>query len=329
MSEAHNAPQGEAAPQEAPQTEQQAPEEAPAQEYSESSQESAPETQEELSNAVDQAVEEGASEKEVRDMIREFELKVNGKKVKKKIDLTDEEALKRELQKAYAFQDKSQEVSELKKLYSQELERLKQDPWEVLQELEMNDDQLDELAAKRLQARLEQEQKSPEEREREQLQKEVEQYRKQLEQEKRRAEEAKMQQLAAEAESELTEQIEQAFDAHQSLPRNEKTVARIADAMLWAHENGFQDATVEDVIPAVEAQIKEEFNSLLDSLGDEGVEQYFGKKRLDRFRQKRLKDMRDKQKSLRKKEHETAKSAKSSDKPKKKIPMRDFFDSLG
>src|SRR5690554_5823586 len=70
-------------------------------------------TAEDLEAQVQEAVENGASKEEIKNMIKEFELKVNGKTVKTKIDLADEEAIKRELQKAYAFNDVSQKYSQL------------------------------------------------------------------------------------------------------------------------------------------------------------------------------------------------------------------------
>ena len=117
-----------------------------------SSTESSPETTEELQDAVEEAIEEGATEQEVANMIREFELKVNGKTFSKKIDLSDEDALRKEFQVAAAGRQSMQELAEIKKLYTQEIERLKNDPFSVLEELGLDGD---ELAEMRLQQRIE------------------------------------------------------------------------------------------------------------------------------------------------------------------------------
>ena len=74
-------------------------EEAPAEESQEYG-EAAPEGQ--LQDVVETALANGASEKEVKSLIREYQLKVNGKTINKKIDLSDENGLRNELQLAAA-----------------------------------------------------------------------------------------------------------------------------------------------------------------------------------------------------------------------------------
>jgi hypothetical protein len=89
----------------------------------------------ELQEAVEDAIANGASEKEVKNLIKEFQLKVNGKVINKTIDLSDENALKNELQLSAAARQAMQEAANLKKLYESEVNRLKQDPFSVLAEL--------------------------------------------------------------------------------------------------------------------------------------------------------------------------------------------------
>jgi len=80
-----------------------------------------------LQDVVETAIANGASEKEVKNLIKEFQLKVNGKVINKKIDLSDENALKNELQLSAAARQAMQEAANLKKLYESEVSRLKQD----------------------------------------------------------------------------------------------------------------------------------------------------------------------------------------------------------
>jgi len=250
--------------------------------------EAAPETAEELKDAVEDAIEEGATEEEVKDMIREFELKVNGKKKKVSIDLNDEKDLVRRLQMAEAGQEAMQSKKELEKMITQELMRAKQNPWDFLQELGLNPD---DLAEQRLTEKVEQLQKSPEQIERENLQRELEKARAELKKQQTAAEEAKTLQLQQEASAQLEQEMMEALEKHKNLPKTRKTMRRIADAMLWAMENGYEDVAVEDVIPAVEAEIKQEFNEFIAELPDEMMENYIGKKNLDRLRKKRLAEM--------------------------------------
>lgn len=245
-----------------------------------------PETVEELEEAVEQAQEDGASAEEIASMIKEFELKVNGKTINKKIDLSDEEAVKRELQKAYAGQQAMQKSAELEKIYAQEIERLKADPFSVLEELGLNPDELAEL---RIQQRIEEMKKSPEELAREQMQKELEEARQKLREQEDRAKEAEFAKMQEEAARALDEEISTALDAHTTLAASPYIVKKVADTMMWAMDNGFDDVTANDVLDTVEAEVKKEISSMMSQLPEEVMEAYLGQKNLDRLRQKRIK----------------------------------------
>lgn len=281
------------------------------------------ETTEELKEEINDAIEDGASKEEVENMIREFELKVNGKTINKKIDLNDEEALKRELQLAAAGRGAMQESAELKKLFEQEMDRLSKDPWDVLKDLGLDPDQ---LAEDRIRSKVEELKKSPEQLEKERMQKELEAARAELNRQKEQAEEIKFQQLLAKAEAELNDEINQSLESNTTLPKSADIRRRIAGAMEWAMENGFDDVKAEDVIPTVEAELKKEFNSIMESLGDDKFEEYVGKKNLEKFRQKRLSSM--KTNNINNIKSTNSKEQKKEE-PKKKVRMSDYFDKLG
>ena len=304
-------------------------EESVSEEGSEGSEESTTEVQaettEELKEEIQEAIEDGATEEEVEDMIREFELKVNGKTYKKKLDLSDEEAVKRELQKAYAGQLAMQEKKQLEKNYESEVQRLLQDPWAVLEELGLNPD---ELAYGRLQRAVEEEQKSPEQREKEALERELQKMREEREREKEEYEQAKFEQLQQEEAVKLENEISEALDAHERLPKSQKTVMRIADAMMWAMENGFEDVTAEDVIPSVEEEMREELREIFSDMPEDSFEEWIGKKNIERYRQKRLNSIKTASSEDIK---PTAKAveAKKEKKKKEKIKSKDYFRNLG
>lgn len=71
--------------------------------------------QAEFSEELENAIDEGATQAEIKQMIKEYELKVNGKTVKASLDLSNDEEVKKYLQKAHAFNDASQEASKYKK----------------------------------------------------------------------------------------------------------------------------------------------------------------------------------------------------------------------
>jgi len=249
------------------------------------SQEQVPTTEGELANAVDKAIEDGASEEEIKDMIREFEVKVNGKKRKVKVDLNDEEALKRHIQMAEAGKLSMQENAELKKFLESEAARAKQNPWDFLADLGLDPD---ELAEQRIAAKIEEMKKSPEQIEREKLQKELAEARAELERQQKQKEDAERIALQEKHAVELDKEITDVLAQHPTLPKSRKTVGRIADAMLWAMDNGWDDVSVADVIPSVEAEIKSEMNEFMSSLPEDFIEAYIGKNVMEKLRKSRL-----------------------------------------
>lgn len=287
-------------------------------------QESGPETQEELKEAVEEAVKDGASEKEVRDMIEEFELKVNGKTKKVKVDLNNKDDLKRRLQLAEAGRLAMQEKAELEKLVNEELMNAQKDPWKFLEQLGLNPD---DLAEQRIQSKIEEMKKSPEQLEREKMQRELEAARERLKKIEEEKHTAKMQQMEQKAAYQLDQEITDALAKETELPKSKKTVRRIADAMLWAMDNGYSDVTVADVIPSVKAEIQNELNDFMSSMPEELMEKYIGRKNIDRLRKKRLAAMRKAPKSQ-VKQVARPKTESESEGPKERVNSKDFFREL-
>lgn len=274
----------------------------------------------ELQEVVEEAKESGATAEEIKDLIKEFELKVNGKTVTKKINLNDEDELRRELQLAAAGRSAMQEAAELKRALSQEIERLRKDPFSVLRELEVD---VDELNEKYLQQKIEELKKSPEQLERENMQRELEEARRQLKDQEERVKRAEMEKLSEQAASQLDDEITNALKAHTELPNSEYTVKKIADIMLWAIDNGWDDVTVEDIIPTVKNEISKDISQILDGVPDEFLEAYLGKKTSQRLRDKRIK-------AAKKVENisniqKTSQKSETTSSPKQKIRVEDWM----
>ena len=286
------------------------------------------ETQEEFEQEVAEAIEDGATDEEIKSMVKKFQLKVNGKTVEREIDLSDDETVKRELQKAAAFQQTAQEAAELKKMYEQEIRRLQNNPWEVLQELGLNPEELNE---KFLEERITELKKTPEQIEREKMERELSEARKRLKDIEEQENQRKEQELISQAEAELEEEIIAALDSHKTLPPTQKTMARIADALMYAmeyaEENGYDpnSVSVSDVIPHVEDEYRNEMRSLLDNAPEQMLEEYIGKQNIERLRKKRVSAVKQNPKQVVK---PTAKSAKPEEKKKEKIDMREYFRRL-
>lgn len=281
--------------------------------------------EQQLQDVVETALANGASEKEVKNLIKEFQLKVNGKVINKKIDLSDEAALKNELQLSAAARQAMQEAANLKKLYESEVSRLKQDPFSVLAELGLDPDQLAEM---RIQQRIEEMKKSPEQIERERIQAELQAAREEANRLKAEREAEQFEKLKDQAAAQIETEIEQALDSHKTLPKSRHIVKRIADSMLWAMSNGYDDVTAEDVMPLVEKEWREEMSRLMDDSPEDVLEQLIGQRNIERLRAKRLNAMAT-TKTANSVKPTAASVQKQEDKPREKIKQRDFFRSLG
>ena len=280
--------------------------------------------QAELKDAVEEAIEEGATEEEVQDMIREFTLKVNGKEVVKKIDLNDEESIKRELQMAHAGRGAMQRAKELEKAYEEALEELKSDPFSVLKQLGTD---VDELTKGYLQKQIEEMKKSPEELAQEKYERELAEAREQERKYKEELDRIRYEQVMAEENAKLEDEISGALDAYEQLPDNPMVRQKIAETMMWAMENGYDDVSAKDVLPTVEKELIKQQEQFFSSMPTQFIEKFLGKSNIEKMRENRLA----KAKAAPKK----PKVTETSDKPlkekeeRKKVRAKDFFKNLG
>lgn len=292
------------------------------------------ETEEELQDELEAAAAAGASTEELKSMVRKFELKVNGRTVEREIDLSDEEAIKRELQKSMAFTEKAKEAKELQQTYQKALEELINDPISALAELGVN---VDDIAAGHIMKKIEDEQKTPEQREREKIQKELEEYReklKKIEDEKNAIEQARMQEQQM---AQLQEEIDNAWKmSNVTIPKNPKFISRAADALDWAEsqvdeitgEPLFPDVTIADVLPLVEQEYFEEIGSFIKEAPEDFLEKYSISRKAKKEAQKKKITPPVNVSSLNK---DSSKSKQSSSQPKEKersVSSADFFKKL-
>lgn len=243
------------------------------------------ETTEELQEEIQDAIDQGATQEEVQDMIKEFELKVNGKTFTRKIDLSDEKAVRAEMQKALAGQMAMQESAEFKRNLENQVINWKQDPSKVFEDLGMN---VEEFLNSYMESKIEESKKTPEQLERENLQRELEDARrreKELSEKFKREEQDKIDREVADA---LQSEIITAIDSHNSLTASPRVVQKIADTMSWAINKGHSDVTAEDVLPTVVRELEKEMQDMFEALPLNAIEKFVGKKTFDRFRKERL-----------------------------------------
>lgn len=241
-----------------------------------------------LSEVVEGAIEEGASDEEVKTLVKKYMIKVNGEEKEVELDFNNEADIIRRLQMAEAGQGAMQRASEMEKQFGNEINRLKTDPWAVLEELGID---TEALAEDRIQQTIDQLQKSPEQLAQEAQAQELEDLRERLRNEEDSKRDIQFQQLQKQAEIDLDSEITDALSATTELPKSPYVMKRVADALMFAMDNGYKDVKAADVIPTVEKEINEELRQFLESMPDKVLEQYMGNKITDRLRKQRLSKM--------------------------------------
>ena len=279
-------------------------------------------TEAELQDEVEQAIEDGASEEEVQQMIREFTLKVNGKEYRRKIDLSNEDELQKELQMALAGRQAMQRSAELEKAYRNDIDRLKTDTASVLAELDIDPV---EFAARVIENHLAQSAKSPEEIEQERIASEIQKMREENARLKKEAEDRLRQSEMSKIEKEIETDILDALEGDSELPANPEVIAMVADNMLWAMQNGWEDVTAKDVLPTVKAELQQKFRSIAGSLkSNAALKALLGDDILNNLREERVQQAKNQVNTLNNIKSQPIQQ-KQEEKPVKKITLRDFM----
>lgn len=290
--------------------------------HSESSEGVQAETEEEFQEEVQQAIEDGATQEEVQDMIREYTLKVNGKEYTRKVDLSNDEELQKELQMALAGRQAMQKLAESEKAHKQDLEKWKENPKMGLKELGIDPVS---FAANIIEEYLQESQKSPEEIEAERRAQEYQKIKEENERLKKEAEEKARQAEMAKVEKELENDILGALEGDPELPATPEVIAKVADNMLWAMQNGWEDVTAKDVLPTVKSELQNQFRSIAGSLkSNAALKALLGDDILNNLREERVQQAKQQVNTL-SNIKQGAQPENKEEKPRKKLSLRDFM----
>lgn len=261
-----------------------------------------------------------------------YKLKVGGKDVE-----VDESELLKRAQMGYSADEKWQEAAKMRKQMDGFIQLLQRDPAKALEQMGYD---VDKLAEERIQQRIAEMQKSPEQLEREKLQRELEEMkeRDRLREEEYRTKET--QRIQDQYAIELENDISSALDNNNyGFPKTPYVVKRIADTMILAVQEGMRtnntrlkNITAKDVLPIVEAEIRQELNDMYSSSPDEVFETLVGKDRLNKYRRAKIKKTATKPTSASEVKSTGTKElnkAKEQQAPQKKLSSKDFFKNLG
>jgi hypothetical protein len=262
---------------------------------------------------------------------RAYKLKVGGKDVE-----VDEAELLKRAQMGYSADEKWQEAAKMRKQMDGFIQLLQRDPAKALEQMGYD---VDKLAEERIQQRIIEMQKSPEQLEREKLQRELQDMKDRdaaREEEYRKSETERIQNQYA---IELENDISSALDNNSyGFPKTPYVVKRIADTMILAVQQGIatnnarlKNITAKDVLPIVEAEIKQELHDMYSASPDEVFESLIGKDRLNKYRKGKIKKSAAPKTSSDVKQTGTKelKKTQESQQPTKKVSAKDFFRNLG
>lgn len=227
------------------------------------------------------------SKKEAANLKKKLKIKVDGEESEVELDLADEEALKREIQKARAFDKRTKEWSGYRSQVEQAFELAKNDPEKFL---ELMGHDVDGLSEKRLSRKIEEMQKSPEQIEQEKMRQELEELRKAKKEAEEKAQQAALEKAKNEQAAQIESEISSAMDDAKSfLPKGDPEVyALVAQYMLMAINKGYHNVSAKDVIPLVEKRYRDQVSKLLGSSTDDLLESLVSKERLNSYRKAKV-----------------------------------------
>ena len=246
------------------------------------------ENDQDFQEEVEKAIEDGASEEQVKDMIRRYTLNVKGKTIVKELDVNDDDKIQQILQREAAGQMAMQELAELKKVYTQEIERLLSDPFSVMQELNPEFDPMDHVK-RFVEDKYQESQLTPEQKA---ALAQEQAYKKAMEENqalKQRIAEQQRQEELEKLEMEIEQDIISAIESDSELELDEDTVALVAENLIWAEDNGFEGYTAKDVLPTVKEQIRDQFRRSAQKFkSTAALKEYMGQDLLNKLREERI-----------------------------------------
>jgi hypothetical protein len=244
-------------------------------------------SQEESSDAVPAVSQDQQDvQKEVNEQIQKWVLKgVKGED----IEVSDINELVKRAQKGVGAELKFEEAAQIKKEAAELLRMMNEDPLGLLEELGM--DSL-ALAKKRLARQVEEEAKSPEQKQREAELKELQEYRekvKQIEQEKKDLE---FQKIVQEEETKLENGMMGALK-EEGLPVKPAYIKRMSEIMMAGLEQGVE-LSPKEALKFARKEVVSDLRELLDASPDEMLEDLIGSSNAKRMRKRYLTKAREK-----------------------------------
>ncbi len=278
-------------------------------------------------------VEDDGSDLEVDKPVTKAEKKAWKLKVgDKDIEITDEAEMIKRAQMGYSAEQKWQEASKMRKQVEGFIGLLQKDPSAALEKLGFN---VDELAEKRIQQRIEEMKKSPEQLELERLRRDHESILSEREQERQTAHQREMERMQNDFAVQIENDITSALESPDfGLPKSPYFIKRIADVLIYdIQKNKKQTISAKQAAEVVRDEVKSELQQIYSLTPDEVFEQLVGKDRLNKYRRSKIK--KPSQKPVTSPMNDLKPTGakelnmREDSKPKEKVRSKDFFKTLG
>lgn len=280
-----------------------------------------------VSDAANQVAEQASptaenkapTQQELKEAVKKWKLKSKGQTR----EVTDEAELVRLAQLGLGANEKFEQAAQSRKKAEAIIDLFQKDPAKALKALGHD---VRKLAEEYLYTEAQKQMMTPEQREKMEITQEIERLKADKEQMLKDQQETRISQLQAKYEHDIQNDIIKAIDKYK-LPSNPKTVARIAEYMANALENGYE-LTPQDVAPRVRQDLEEEHRALYNDLSVEDLLKIIGDGQLKKIREYEINKVKSKAPASPTQVTSTptaqAKEDYLSDKPKKGITWEEF-----
>lgn len=228
----------------------------------------------------------------LQEKIEEFDLKVNGKTIKEKVNMNDKARLQRAFQMEKAAQEamaksasSQKQIAAMEAEMDQFLQILKNDPMKILNNPALGL-KLEDMADKILAQKIEEASKSPEQIELEKARAKLAEYEQKIKDEETARQLAERQKLEADAEAHIQSEIMEAIDSG-SLPKSPYIINKMAQLASIAFDNGV-DVSMKDLAPIVKKMYQRDMKEMMGGMKDDEIEELVSSDRIKAIRNARI-----------------------------------------
>lgn len=219
------------------------------------------------------------AKEEVKSMVKNLNIKVDGKSIEKSIDLANEAELIKIVQMAEMANKRAQEAADLRKAKMQQdasindfLGELSKNPSKILKELGLD---VNKFAEEVMAGEIEKLQLSPEQRELQELKAQLEEIKNKEEKYKKENESREAEALRLKYETEMERDLLSTIDEFK-LPQS--MIPRLVGLVSLAHQNGI-DLSFKDVAPMAVQEYKDSIRSMVNGIDEDELFQILSEER--------------------------------------------------